>query len=350
MKLTMRKNPIDPSSAAIIMANGIFLLGVIQAFPSFDQHFGKVLALFLFIGWLLIYQALTKQFFRREFLLPFIKHPVQSFSMGTWIAGVSVLCNVWIKYFPEMLWLMKVFALFNTFLWFLFLINCLYHFKKLFVENRNYSVHGVILLSTVGTQSTVILLNKTFLEFPVYLEQAMIIIGLLFYLICIGFITNRYLKRRNWTLVKDWSNTNCIIHGSLSITGLAMVTTHTFLPVSILCLWFLVLFMFIIVETIEIIRAIQRVKFLGFKRGLFSYDISQWSRNFTFGMFYAFTYALHTNPTYHLLNGLWEFQQSFLSVWCWVVLIVLLTELGLYAKEKGSFFLYSNEDKPHIDQ
>jgi len=40
---------------------------------------------------------------------------------------------------------------------------------------------------------------------------------------------------------------------------------------------------------VEIARAMKRTRLYGFAEGLLIYDPTQWSRNFTFGMLYAFT-------------------------------------------------------------
>ena len=47
--------------------------------------------------------------------------------------------------------------------------------------------------------------------------------------------------------------------------------------------------MFVLVELIEIARMVVRVAKYGWGQGVFSYNVSQWARNFTFGMFYIFT-------------------------------------------------------------
>lgn len=102
---------IETSSPAFIMAFGIFLIGTIEAFPFLNEHVGKLFAFILLIAWIVIYGLLSIQFFHRDFFIPFIQHPVDSFAMGTWIAGVSVLCNVFLEYFPsiirvtQMMWL-----------------------------------------------------------------------------------------------------------------------------------------------------------------------------------------------------------------------------------------------------
>src|SRR5690625_6277589 len=107
------------------MANGIFLIGAVEAFPILDIQLGKYLAFMLLIAWIVIYKSLSVQFFHRDFLIPFIKHPVNSFTIGTWIAGVSVICNVFLKYFPGILLFYPVMA-------FLYIFFCLFFFVFFF--------------------------------------------------------------------------------------------------------------------------------------------------------------------------------------------------------------------------
>lgn len=324
----------EPASAAIIMANGIFLFGAVTAFPFIDTYLGKYLTLLLFVVWLFIYKDLSIQFLHRDFLIPFIKNPVNSFVIGTWIAGVSVLCNVFVKYFPEIMILPQSMAILNTFLWLFFLANCFYNFKQLFFDHVHYPVHGAILLSTVGTQSIIILLNKVFFQFSIYFSEAIIILGFLFYIAGITLIGNRYLKHKDWNLADDWANTNCIIHGALSITGLAIVVTNTFTPSFIIGFWIFVFILLIVVEALEVIRAIIRIRCYGWNEGLLNYDVSQWSRNFTFGMFYTFSMVMHQNPHYPMPDTLHNFQHGFMSIWAWVVLIAMVAQIAIYVKSR----------------
>src|SRR5699024_11012246 len=147
-----------------------------------------------------------------------------------------------------------------------------------------------------------------------------ILLGIIFYLVSMLMIVKRYW-RTTWTLIDDWTNTNCIIHGALSITGLAMVTTMTFHLNIILYLWWITFILLLIVESLEIIRAIQRVRSYGWKKGIFTYEVTQWSRNFTFGMFFAYTWSMHQIAEEHINHSVLQFQQLFLSIWAWVVLI-----------------------------
>lgn len=321
---------IDPASGAIIMANGIFLYGGIQAFPIIDAYLGKVLAIFLLIAWVSIYWRLTIQFFQREFLEPFLNNPIQSFTIGTWIAGVSVLCNVLLKYFPQTLPFLQGMAMINVVLWAIFLVTVIKSFKTLILE-QNTTIHGVILLSTVGTQSIVILLNNFFEWVPVIVTEGLIILGLVFYLVGLFLLTKRYVLSK-WTLIHDWQNTNCIIHGALSITGLAIVSSQLFSTSFMVWFWLFVLALLVFIEGVEILRAYQRIKELGFDEGVLTYNVSQWSRNFTFGMFFSFTLTLNLSPSYELPELVKQFQLLILPIWAKVVLISLILELCLFFK------------------
>ncbi|QKY68473.1 hypothetical protein [Lentibacillus sp. CBA3610] len=325
---------IEPASGAIIMGGGIFLIGAVEAFPVLDVEYGRYLAFFLLVAWVIIYKDLSIQFFHRDFLIPFIQNPVNSFVIGTWIAGVSVLCNVFLRYFPEILLLTQAMAIFNTFLWLFFLANCLYNFKQLLVDHRDFPVHGAILLSTVGTQSIIVLLNNVFFQFPVYFSRGIIILGIIFYLAGIILLFNRYIRHNNWTLADDWANTNCIIHGALSITGLAIVTTNTFAPGFVTYFWLLVFALLIIVEIVEVARAVKRIKQYGWNKAIFTYDVTQWSRIFTFGMFYTFTLVMQQNPFYPISESLYNLQRTFMDYWAWVVLIAILWEIAIFIKAR----------------
>lgn len=323
---------IEPASAAIVMAIGIFLIGTIEAFPLLSKYFGTIFSFVLLIIWLVIYSLLSIQFFHKDFIIPFLKHPVNSFAMGTWIAGVSVLCSVFLNYFPSMIKIAQMMALFNSLLWVLFFVTCVYNFKKLFLNKRNYEIHGMLLLSTVGTQSIIILLNNVFFQFPVVFSEIIILIGLVFYLIGVFLIVIGTTHKENWTIRDDWSNTNCIIHGALSITGFAIITSDTFSALTINLLWMVTFLLLIAIEGVELLRAKQRIQIYGWNQGVFSYHVSQWSRNFTFGMFYTFTLMMQKNTDYFLSKNLTHIQESVMSIWAWVVLITLMLEIIIFLK------------------
>jgi len=337
---------IEPASGAIVMANGIFLIGAVEAFPFLNDQLGKYFAFLLLINWIVIYKRLSVQFFHRDFLIPFIKHPINSFAIGTWIAGVSVLCNVFLKYFPSILIVTQAMAIFNTFLFLFFLGNIFYNFKQLIFDHQDYPVHGILLISTVGTQSIVVLLNNVLFQLPSYFSTTIIILGFIFYVVGIILIVRRYVNEKGWTLVDDWTSTNCIIHGALSITGLAIVSANTFTSSFVIVLWMIIFMLLVIVEMIEIVRAILRIKRYGWNKGVLNYHITQWSRNFTFGMFYTFTLYMHENPLYDIPVRLQYFQEVFLSFWAWIVLFALLGQIGVYVKSRLETSLDVQEKMP----
>lgn len=330
---------IEPASGAIIMAGGIFLIGAIEAFPSLDDYLGALLAFVLLVSWIMIYWRLSVQFFHRDFFYGFMQDPVRSFTVGTWIAGVSVLCNVFLKYFPNLLWMTQVIAVFNTFLWFFFLVICIYHFRRLIMHTHDYPVDGVVLLSTVGMQSIIVLLSNVLFPLPVYASEGIILFGMLFYFIGVYVMGRRYIQTK-WTIVEDWANTNCIIHGALSITGLAVVSANAFSSQFIMVLWGITLALLILVEAMEVIRAILRVKQLGWRKGIFTYHVSQWSRNFTFGMFFTFTFYMRENPLYHIHPFVSAFQSVFLLYWAWGVALLLVVQLALFIHHHLTGYLY----------
>ncbi|WP_079528965.1 hypothetical protein [Halobacillus hunanensis] len=327
---------INPASGAIVMAVGIFLFAPINAFPFLHQVLGGILAAGLGVVGITIYQGLTRQFFDRRFLIPFLRNPINSFTMGTWIAGVSVLCNVIEKYYPATILVVQTIAAVNTLLWVVFLLSCALNFKELMARPTKHAIHGVVLLSTVATQSVVIAWINLYPFMPQSLISVVIGLGFIFYMCGVVLIVVRYGNEVEWTLADHWTNTNCIIHGALSITGLALVSANIGTSVFLMIFWLVVFLLLIVVESVELIRAVKRIRQLGWRKGLFTYNISQWSRNFTFGMFYAFSMTMHHNP--HYMNAMYNFHESFLAIWAWIVLIALIIEMVLWADSKWDIF------------
>src|SRR3546814_12892621 len=77
----------------------------------------------------------------------------------------------------------------------------------------------------------------------------------------------------------------------MSITGLAAVMSGAVPFAVCYATWLYAGIMFLLVEAVELARLVQRKRLYGWRRGLGPYHVSQWARNFTFGMFYAFTLA-----------------------------------------------------------
>lgn len=161
----------------------------------------------------------------------------------------------------------------------------------------------------------------------------MIILGIGLYIIGFVLIVNRYAHIREWSIADDWQNTNCIIHGAMSITGLASCLSGAVSPNLVFLIWIWVLSWFIIVETIELMRGVVRIKVYGAVKGIGTHHMTQWSRNFTFGMLYAFTLNFDLSQTalshQAMVSTIYDF---ILTYGAWVVLILLLNQWLLYVK------------------
>lgn len=310
---------IEVSSGAIIMAMGIFLLGAIHQFPLIEQTF-KLLFGSAFILWIIMLRKFICLLFNVDYFRSIWNQPIQSFGLGTWIAATSVMIIIIHQKFPEIMGV-QIVVYINCIAWLIYIIFACLQLKKIIVNRLIEDVHGVILLTTVSTQSIACLLIATF-QLPI---EWIILLGVLLYFVSISLIMIRFIiKVFN---VQEWKNTDCIIHGALSITGLAMTLSHAFEIKTLILLWFIVLCLFIIVEIFEILRGILRIKLYGIKKALFTYHTSQWARNFTFGMFYYFTLNL-----IHYAEGKVNliFQTHVMNVLGWVVLVLLIVEIVLW--------------------
>lgn len=314
------------------MAMGVFLYATIDALFFIDRIYkqGLTMGVVLLLGWLAINMA--RQCLSPAFLSSFFRNPVNMFLSGTWIAGVAVLVNVLFKYFPESLPVLKIIAIGTTGLYSLFLLLCLYNFKKLFQAPAKYQAHGVILLSTVTTQALVIMWVELFHVTDKHVLLVLIGTGGVFYIGGLVLISYSIVEAKVWSLADDWPNTNCIIHGALSITGLALVLAEVASSTAILGFWGIVCALLVMIESVELRRAVQRVQRYGWREGVGTYHVSQWSRNFTFGMFYAFTSALHEHFQYS--TTLEQVYAWLLPSWGWLVFVVLVVECVLWIKSK----------------
>jgi hypothetical protein len=191
---------------------------------------------------------------------------------------------------------------------------------------------GIILLPTVSTQSIALLMNSFFIgQVTPYVNQSLIILGYLFYVIGFIVIIKYYFTIKLKRLLLSWSNTNSILHGALSISGLASLESGCINDNLIILTWFLATSLFLLVEGISLIKLYYRIRFAGIMRGAFLYDVSQWSRNFTYGMYYAFTLSISEH--YLLINFIIHNVSQYGQ---YLVLFMLLIEIIIYLRDKLS--------------
>lgn len=269
---TRRKIYIKTSTMAAVMAVGIITQGVFTNYFSFvdTNIFGKLLSAFTISLWASFLFSLVLAFRDRQFINIHYDNPINRFGIGTWVASTSV-CSILISNnFPERLQLVKYVTILNVILWMTYIIISIIALRDIHRLELTNKVHGILLLTTVSTQSIVLLLNTVFKEkVAFYINISLLLVGTLFYIICAILILNRYLKSyKSLNIEDEWQNTNCILHGAVSITGLACILSNAFDDLMITLLWVIAASVFLVVELVEIYRLFKRIKRFGIWDGL----------------------------------------------------------------------------------
>ncbi|KHD86074.1 hypothetical protein NG54_05515 [Heyndrickxia ginsengihumi] len=320
--------PVIPATyGAVVMALGILICGVIHRLGIAND----------LIGWLLTACLLSILFFliivyigdlvTRDFYHFHLKDPVHSFAIGTLVAGTSITIITIKTELARLVMFTYFLYIIACFLWIIYIMlairNYLLFFKKVDLM-RN--AHGILLLTCVSTQSLVIAGNVIFsTDFPKVLSEVLITAGMILYLYNVTIIIMRVIKINLFSLDKEWQNTNCIIHGAVSITGLAMLMSRSFSSMFVYFIWILTCFLFLLVESAEILRAIQRIGRYGWRNGIACYQPSQWVRNFTFGMFFTFTAQISFDTPFIIVM-----KQYFVKIGIGFVLFLFLFEMSLF--------------------
>lgn len=332
-KEAVKQKPTPTPALAIVMSMGVFVSDFFTISPiklGFMTHLVQLLVICIFLLWLFLILSYTKTILTGQFYLRHMSGTLNSFGMGTWIAGASVCSMGIIMYLPKWIGVAYFIVTVNSLLWLVLAGIFIRNFIKL-VKDHHLLLNGIVLLSTVSTMSLAIDYSLV-LDTRVYrnLLIFLISIGSLFYLAFITLIL-RSLLREKWTLANDFRNTNCIFHGALSITGLAGIMTGVFTPFMAWTLWTIVVLIFVIVESLEVARAIARYKRFGFRKALGTYHVSQWARNFTFSMLLAFTFKL---PASQLGGAGRILLDGFSFLLFLAVLFLLLYEGYLFLKDQ----------------
>lgn len=331
-----RKIHIKTSALAIVMAIGIVTQGVLTNYFSFGviKEYDKLLSILNISLWISFLFSLLLSLRNKQFKLDHFDNPINRFGIGTWIASTSICSMLLAVNFPQWLLLAEYLVILNIFFWIVYIAVSILAFRDILREHLWKNVHGILLLTTVSTQSLVLAMNTVFKgDVAGYINLSFLLMGILMYLVSAGFILYRYLRNLNQINVEmDWKNTNCILHGAISITGLAGIYANMSSETWTLVMWSIAAFAFAIVESIEVYRLIRRVTRLGISQGILIYDVSQWSRVFTFGMFYAFTFESHIGT-----GLLAQMQALVIQGGIWVTLSLIIAEIVLNFK-----FIFEN--------
>jgi hypothetical protein len=318
------------------MAVGIFIAAALQQMPILAPLITKPLSIALLILWASIAASYAVSTLRGT-LHVHSRPVIARFAIGTWVAATAVLARdvLWEIHEWRLLAIPLAILAFALWLWFLGLAASA--LPRIVSISSQSLVPGVVLLVTVSTQSIALIALDLLPSGPIlfWAMAGLIGAGVIFYAIGFALILRSHLKVDGWTLSEDWDNTNCILHGAMSITGLALASCPVAPPILTWIVWYYALAMLLVVESVEVLRLISRVRRYGIGRGAFTYHVSQWARNFTFGMFYAFTLQLlKTEGATDPVEWGSEIGSLILAYGAWIVLLFLLIEIALYCKSR----------------
>lgn len=327
--------PVVPTAtSSIVMALGIFIQGAWQQLSGYSpKSIWTSLLVIITVGiWIYLLVSYIGSIRRGRLYQDHLADPVMRFATGTWVAGTSTLLIAIHASFNHFILneIIRIIAILNIGLWLVVLYVMCRGWYQILHQSQIHRVHGIILLSTVSTQSIVLLLHQIFkIDNLLWLHQTLIIVGLIFYIWSVVLIVYRYWQHRH-PIVEDWTDPNCILYGALAITGAAVQTVHAWSDGAIIYLWWITWIILIIVEGIEVVRAIKRIQAKGWRQGIGIYNTAQWTRLFTLGMFYFFTLRIY--PLYQqYTESRWalEMYRWILTGGSWIISILLVIEIGL---------------------
>lgn len=311
---------------APVMALGVFGVGALQRLPG-GPALTQPLAAALALAWAGIVLALVVSI-RRGGIAGRTQPLLGSFAIGTWVAATAVVARLLMVAVPSLGWFARGLFFVALAIWLWFMPIAIRNLARL-TNDPTANPTGAILLATVATQAIALMGLRLYPDVAAvhWSAAALIGLGLACYLAGLFLVVRRYASSREWRIADDWDNTNCILHGALSITGLAAVASGIFAAADLLVFWVGAVAAFAVVEAFEVTRLAARVKELGWRRAVWVYDISQWARNFTFGMFYAFTLAFAERvPVFAARPLLERLRDAILAYGQYVVLLLLLAE------------------------
>lgn len=336
IKLTfLKRNLSDTPAGAVVMGCGIFINGAMKNIEFLDKNAGKISTIVLFLIWIFIAASYIKSAINGTMKNMHLADPIKSFGIGTWVAGTSV-CGVSLhERLPEVAFLAKLMFWGNLPLWIFFMVISIRNYNRIYRNSFVNKVHGIILLPAVSTQSIVIFGNIIFKwSFSNIISKALILLGVIFYITGFTLIIKRFFVNRRWRIEEDWLNTNCILHGAISITGLAAILSRTVNYNIIIFIWTWVIIWFLIVESIELLRGLKRIKKFGFKKGIVVYDVTQWVRLFTFGMLYTVTMKLDLKLSILTTPIFFTIRNNILRYGKWIILVLIVVEGILFFKDE----------------
>jgi hypothetical protein len=318
------------------MALGIFGLAALQAMPALANWLTRPLAFALLALWALFMLAYLRAIVTGEARL-YVRPVVGRFAIGTWVADSAVTGELLLYAVPAWRPVALGLGTVGLLIWLWYASVAARGFARMLADPDSYRARGLILLATVSIQALVLLALRLFPGDSILDQLAIGPIGLGYAVYGLGatLVLRRFLRLGTWHIAEDWDDTNCVLHGAMSISGLAAISCQT-LPRNLgLVSWIYATAMLVIIEGVELVRLVVRVRHLGWRRGAFVYNVSQWARVFTFGMFYAFTLA-YVRRFGAAGDPGWvaALQRGILAYGQYVVALFLLLELAVFLRSR----------------
>ncbi len=296
---------------ATVMAGGIFLLAaapfLLDRLSRPDLAAGMLRAGMWLLAVLYVYIAV-------RFVLQLRRDPkvlwaftADHFAIGTWVAGTNVFARVIQPTYPVVGKGLTIAG------WILALVYAYWVAVAIGHTTLFERVNGVSFLLTVAIQSVVITSGAFLAEPSEGVLRGLFVLnvfGLLVYAFCFSRVWALSTVRRQ---IEAWAPVNNITHGALSISVLAaetlaakMATPPILLLRAVETVWAVSACFFVTALLLEVGLAASG-------RDLLSFRVSNYARNFTYGMFFASTYY-----------GVTQFPQSLMgTIATWPVLLIL---------------------------
>ena len=243
------------------------------------------------------------------------------FRIGTWVAGTNVLARV----------LQPLSTIVGTVLsvagWILWVLYMAWLIRAALRTRLHQEINGTAFLTTVATQSVVLNILGLWSGHGEVLLRGLLVLNALGIVLYCVFFYLIWIVRGVKLQIANWVPPNNITHGALSISLLAaemivvrMVAPSPLLHTAIDVVWVIDAALFVVIAVTELRLVISGMK------PLLSFQVSNYARNFTYGMFFACTYYGYTRLEGSIMNSL--FNPGMLLVLAGVVFIVNIWEVS----------------------
>lgn len=321
-------HPFPLTSADAVMAFAIAGVGALPMLPGVGRVALAGYASAVLLLWLLSLVRLLRAALRGD-VRRAMQPTLARFGLGTWVAATAATGMLLLQVWPGARLEGQALLFIAAGFWVVLLVAAARAIPALLRqhEHRGPGGAGLVLLFAVATQSLA-LLACALGDLSWVVRYVLPAIGLSSYGAGLMFMLMAHEQRHDWKLARHAATTNCIVHGALAISGLALISAGLGDSTLWRGLWLLVASGFVVIEGAELQRLAQRIARYGWVGALLQYRVSQWVRNFTFGMLLAYTLALRQHdPAPWLLAPLLTWVAH---VGPWLVMALLVLECALW--------------------